>query len=96
VLIEYENPNISGHVILVVGSRGSRRRSIAKAILNLKTLVKVVEQRVKGLEEVVEQMEILDKEKIVVIRGQRQAKIVAQLHLERVVELECSLEEKEK
>jgi hypothetical protein len=38
VLIEYENPNISGH--LVVGSGGSRRRSIAKAILDLRTLVK--------------------------------------------------------
>jgi hypothetical protein len=69
MLIEYKNPNVSGHVLLVVGSGGSRRRSIAKAIFNIKTLVKVVEQKVEGLEEVVKHMEILDKEKIVAIRG---------------------------
>jgi hypothetical protein len=52
VLVEYENPSISGHVIPVVGLGGSRKRSIAKAILNLRTLVKVVQQKVEGLEEV--------------------------------------------
>jgi len=69
VFIEYENPNVSGHVILMVGLGGSRRRSIAHAIFNLRTLVKLVEQKVEGLEEVVEHREILDKEKITAIRG---------------------------
>jgi len=69
VFIEYENPNVSGHVILMVGSGGSRRRSITQVIFNLRTLVKLVEQNVEGLEEVVEHMEILDKEKIAAIRG---------------------------
>jgi hypothetical protein len=54
VLAEYENPTINGCVILVVGSRGNRRICIVKVILDLKTLVKVVEQRANDLEEVVE------------------------------------------
>jgi hypothetical protein len=36
-------------------------------------------------------MEILDKEKVVTIKGQQYAEIVAQLHLERVAKLEHSL-----
>jgi hypothetical protein len=34
---------------------------------DLKTIVKVIEQKVEGLEEVVEQMEILEIEKVVLI-----------------------------
>jgi len=69
MLIEYENPIINGCVVLVVKSRGSRGRSIVNVILDLRTSIKVVEQRVEGLEEVVKQMEILDKEKVATIRG---------------------------
>jgi hypothetical protein len=51
VLAKYENLIINRHVILVVGLGGSRRRSIVEAILDLRTSIKVVEQRAKGLEE---------------------------------------------
>ncbi len=54
MLAEYENPIVSGCVILVVGLGGNRRRSMTKVIMDLKTLIKVVEQRVQGLDEVVE------------------------------------------
>lgn len=44
-----------------------------------------------------EQMEVLDKEMVATIKGQQQAEKIAQLHLEKVVELENHLyEEKEK
>jgi hypothetical protein len=71
VLAKYENLTISGFIILVVGLGGNRRRSITKVILDVKTLVKVVEERAEGLEEVVEQMEILEIEKvaIIIVRG---------------------------
>jgi hypothetical protein len=57
----------------------------------MRTSIKVVEQREKGLEEVVEQMEILDKEKITTIKRQQHVETAAQLHLERVVKLEHNL-----
>jgi hypothetical protein len=68
---KYENPPGGGCVVLVVKSRGNRRRSITKEILDLRTLVKVLEQRAEDLEEVVEHMEILDKEKVAAIKGQQ-------------------------
>jgi hypothetical protein len=43
MLVEYENPIIGGHVVLVVGSRSNKRRSIAKAILDLRTSKKLVD-----------------------------------------------------
>lgn len=44
-----------------------------------------------------EQMDVLDKKKVVAIKGQQQEENIAQLHLERVVELDFHLyEEKEK
>jgi hypothetical protein len=68
----------------VVGSRDNRRRSMTKAILDLRTLIKVVEQKVEGMEEVVEHMEILERKKVATIKGQHQAKIIAYIHLERI------------
>jgi hypothetical protein len=42
-------------------------------------------------------MEVLEKEKVTTIKGQQQAKTIAKLHLEKVIKLECNLqEEKEK
>jgi hypothetical protein len=41
-------------MVPMVKSRGNKRRYIAEAILNLRTLVKLVEQRTKCLKEVVE------------------------------------------
>jgi len=54
MFIEYENPTINGCMVLVVKSRGNRRIYIAKTILNLRTLIKLVEQRIEGLEEVMD------------------------------------------
>jgi len=51
---EYENPTINGCMVLVVKSRGNKRIYIAEAILNLKTSVKLVEQKIEGLEEVMD------------------------------------------
>jgi hypothetical protein len=62
VFIKYENLIVNGYVVPMVGLGGNRRRSITEAITDLRTLVKVVEQKAKGLEEAVEQMEILDRE----------------------------------
>ncbi len=70
MFIKYENPIVNGYVVPMVGLGGNRKRSITKAITDLRTLVKVVEQKAKGLEEAVEQMEILDREKGATIRGQ--------------------------
>jgi hypothetical protein len=94
MLTKYDNPNSGGCVVPVVKSGGNRRRSITKEILDLKTSVKVVKYMAKSLEQVMEQMEILDKEKVATIRGQQQAEIVAQLHLDMVAKLEHSLQEK--
>jgi hypothetical protein len=49
VFVEYKNPTTSGHVVLVVKSGGNKRRSIVETILDLRTSVKVVEQRAKKL-----------------------------------------------
>ncbi len=65
-----------------------------EVILDLGTLMKVVEYKAKGLEVMVEQMEVLENEKVVTIKGQQQVKTIAKLHLEKVVKLECSLQEK--
>lgn len=54
-------------------SGGSRKRSITNAISNLRTSLKVVERRVVGLETIGEHIEVLDKEKVVVIKGQQHA-----------------------
>jgi hypothetical protein len=43
---------------------------MTKAIFDLRTLVKVVEQKVEGMEEVVEHMEILERKKVATIKGQ--------------------------
>jgi hypothetical protein len=51
---KYENPTINGRMVRMVKSKGNRRISIIGAILNLRTIVKVVEQMTKGLKEVVE------------------------------------------
>jgi len=45
-----------------------RSMVIAKATFNFKTYVKVVKQKVIRLEVVVEQMEVLDEEKVIVIK----------------------------
>ncbi len=55
----------------MVGSGDSRKRSITKAISDLRTLIKAIEQRAKGMEEVVEHMEILERNKVIIIRGQQ-------------------------
>lgn len=49
--ISYDNLIMSRHIVPTVGSRGNRRRSIVEAILDLRTSIKVVEQKAKGLEE---------------------------------------------
>ncbi len=46
VLAEYGDPTINGLVVLVVRFKGNRRRSITHVILDLRTSIKVVEQRV--------------------------------------------------
>jgi hypothetical protein len=48
---KYENLTINGRMVLMVKSKGNRRISIVKVILDLRTLRKVVEQRTKGLRE---------------------------------------------
>ncbi len=45
------------------------------------------------MEEVVEHIEILDMKKVATIKGLQRAKIVARLHLERVMKLQCSFKE---
>lgn len=78
-------------------SRGNKNKSMLEVILDLGTSVKVIEYKAKALKVMVEQMEVLEKEKVVTIKGQQQAKTIAKLHLEKVVKLECNLqEEKEK
>ncbi len=54
-------------------SGGSRKRSITNAISNLRTSLKVVEHRVVGLETIGEHIKVLDKEKVIVIKGQQHA-----------------------
>ncbi len=78
-------------------SRGNKNKSMLEVILDLGTSVKVIEYKAKALKIMVEQMEVLEKEKVATIKGQQQAKTIAKLHLENVVKLECNLwEEKEK
>ncbi len=54
MLAKYENLVVNGRIVSMVGLGGSRKRSIVEAILDLKTLVKVVGLRAEGLEEVME------------------------------------------
>ncbi len=58
----------------MIRSIGSKKRSITKAIYDLKTSVKVLEHRAIGLEIIVEYMEMLDRERVVAIKGQQEAK----------------------
>jgi hypothetical protein len=59
--------------MLVSRLGGSRRTSIivAKAIFDLRTLMKVIEHKVIGLEMVMELIETLDKETIIAIKTQQ-------------------------
>ncbi len=78
-------------------SRGNKNKSMLEVILDLGTSMKVIEYKAKALKVMVEQMEVLEKEKIATIKEQQQVKTIAKLHLEKVVKLECNLqEEKEK
>jgi len=54
VLAKYENLVVNGRILSMVGLGGNKRRSIVEAILELRTYVKMVGQRAKGLEEVME------------------------------------------
>ncbi len=49
VLVEYGDPTINGHVVLVVRLRGNRRRSITHAIMDLRTFSKSGRAEGRGL-----------------------------------------------
>jgi hypothetical protein len=51
----------------MIGSGGNRRISITKVSLDLMTLVKGIEQKVEGLEAIVEQMEMLERNNVATI-----------------------------
>ncbi len=78
-------------------SKGNKNKSMLEVIFDLGTSMKVIEYKAKALKVMVEQMEVLEKEKVATIKGQQQVKKITKLHLEKVVKLECNLqEEKEK
>jgi hypothetical protein len=38
-------------------------------------------------------MDILERKKVTIVKGQQQTKTIAQIHLKRVAELECNFQE---
>jgi len=67
---EDEHPIINRQLMSVFKSGNSRKRSvtITKAIFDLKTSMKVVEEGAIRLEAIMEQLEALDKEKTCAIK----------------------------